>query len=74
MPSCALLKLKILDHVFVVKACCGLHFLFQKLESSLVEIGVVEAEDFEGVLSSVLSRTQLDLGAETLSESSADCK
>jgi hypothetical protein len=49
----------------MVKLGGGLNFFLEKLEGTLVEILVVEAEDLEGVFGAILRGTDLDLGRET---------
>jgi len=47
-------------------------FVLPKLKSSLVEVGVVEAEDFDGALCSVLGCTKFDFGTKPGAESFAE--
>ena len=57
-------KLEVFDHVFVLEVLYRVDLVLQELESSLAEVGVVEAEDFQGELAAVLSRAKFDFGAE----------
>ena len=73
-PLGVLLELEVLYHVFVVELGRGCDLLLQELESSLVEVGVVEAEDLQGVLRAVLGRAELHLGAEAGAEGLSECE
>ena len=70
--SGAFLKFEVLDHVLMVKLRGGINLLLEKLEGTLVKLWVIEAEDLEGILSTVLGGSELDLGRETGAKSSSE--
>ena len=57
-------EMEVLYHVFVVELRGRLNFLLEQFESSLVPVGAILAEDFEGILSAVVAGAELDLGRE----------
>ena len=73
MPDGTLIELEILHDMTVVQSLNGLHFVTEKLEGTLVEFWVVEAEDFDGVLGAIRDSGELNLGAEARAEGSSKC-
>ena len=67
-----LLKVVIAHHIVVVKLRGRVNFLTEKLESTLVEVGVIEIEDLEGELLARLVLAYLDFGREAGAESAAE--
>ena len=65
------LKVMVLDDMLVVKLCSGLNLLAEQLESARVEVCVGEIEDFEGVIGTILSLANLDLGGEARAKGSS---
>lgn len=49
-PDGSLFELVVFDNVLMLQACRGFHLLFEQLESTLVEHGVVQTEDLESEL------------------------
>ena len=64
MPDGTFIELEILHDVTVVQSLNGLHLVAKKLESTLVEFWVVEAEDLDGVLGAIRYSGEFNLGAE----------
>ena len=64
VPDSVLVELVVLHDVLVIQGLNGLDFVTEQLEGPLVELWVVEAEDFDGVLGAIRARAQLDFGAE----------
>ena len=67
-----LLEVVIAHNIVVVKLRGRVNFFTEKLESALVEVGVVEIEDLEGELLASLVLAYLDLGREAGAESAAE--
>ena len=65
-------ELEVFDDVAMIEVSYRSDFVLQKLKSSLVEVGVVEAENFDGALCSVLGCTKFDFGTEPGAESFAE--
>ena len=57
-------EMEVLYHVFVVELRGRFNFLLEQFELSLVPVGSILAEDFEGVLGSIVACAELDLGRE----------
>ena len=73
MPDGTLIELEILHDMTVVQSLNGLHLVAEKLEGTLVEFWVVEAEDFDGVLGAIRDSGEFNLGAEARAEGSSKC-
>ena len=72
VPNCVLLEFKVFDDVLVVELGGGIDLLLQELEGLVIEVRVVQAEDFQGVLRAILGSSELNLGGEAGSESLAE--
>ena len=73
VPDGILIELEILHDVTVVQSLNGLHLVAEKLEGTLVEFWVVEAEDLDGVLGAIRYCGEFNLGAEARAEGSSKC-
>lgn len=72
VPHGILVKLEILHNVLVIQSLNRLDLVSQQLESSGVEIWVIKSEDLNGIFSTILSGTKLDLGAESRAKCSSN--
>ena len=63
-PLSLLLEFKVFDDMSVLQLGGGIDLFLEQLEGFVVEVGVVEAEDLESILGTVLGSGVLDLGGE----------